>query len=101
VIKSKTDSNTTKHSDEYNETIQDLEYENNTNRKVSSVLKKPEIGSENKIYVKNFARDRTIEIERVKREANVELKKVIFYEANFKNSIFKNISYTILGSKSI
>ncbi len=45
-----------------------------SNKKISSMLKKPELTD--KIYVSNIGREKTIEIHRVKREPNIEVKKV-------------------------
>jgi len=56
------------------EEIGELDLEENSIKKICSVLKKPD--TSDKILVSNFGKDKTIEIPRAKRETNIELKKV-------------------------
>lgn len=45
-----------------------------SNKKISSILKKPELAD--KIYISGSGKEKTIEIHRPKREQNIEIKKV-------------------------
>ena len=62
---------------QYKDESFDVNLDENSNKKILSVLKKPE--SIEKIYVSRVNNDKKIEIQRVKRETNIELKRVIFY----------------------
>jgi len=65
---------------------QHLSLNEDSNKKLSSIIKKPELTE--KIYVSNVGKEKTIEIYRIKREPNIELKKVINL-LNIKRRIFR------------
>lgn len=52
-----------------------LSLNEDSNKRLSSILNKPELTE--KIYINNVGKEKTIEIQRVKRETPIELKKVI------------------------